>query len=102
MMVKHGVSAFWGYTVKFMFYHQNPPPAPLHQDKLAEAFLRMDIIVDLGILAGKSAGDIYDAVTAYVAQMLPKLSRTSRALLLDNYVHLVCPATTWDSAATVI
>jgi hypothetical protein len=44
MMVKHGVSAFWGYTVKFMFYHQNPPPAPLHQDKLAEAFLRMDII----------------------------------------------------------
>ena len=96
-MVKQGTLAFWGYTVNFVFYRKDPPPPNPATDSLAEVFLKMDSIVDRGILSHKNAVDIYDSVTAYVAAVLPQLKSKplQQAVLLDNYVHLVCPVTIW-------
>jgi hypothetical protein len=96
-MVKQGVRGFWGYTVNFGFYRKATPPANLTEDSSAEIFLRMDCIIDRGILSNKNATEIYDSITDYVAKVYPKLKNKPlhQALLLDNYVHLVCPATTW-------
>lgn len=101
-MVKDGVAAFWGYSVNFVFYHQNTPPNQLDKDSTAEVYFRMDAIIDRGILRGKGAQEIYDSVQRYVAQVYPQLNNAQRAVLLDNFVHLVCPATVWgDPKATI-
>lgn len=99
-MVKQGILAFWGYTVNFGFYRKSTPPPKLTDDGSAEIFLKMDCIIDRGILSNKNANEIYDSITDYVAQVYPKLKNKPlyQALLLDNYVHLVCPATTWGDA----
>jgi hypothetical protein len=96
-MIKDGVVAFWGYTVNFAFYRNRTSPTDLTTDSLAEIYFKMDCIIDRGILSQKPADAIYDSVTAYVAAVLPQLKskKLEQALLLDNYVHLVCPATIW-------
>jgi hypothetical protein len=95
-MVSAGARAFWGYTTNFVFYHRDPVPDDLVADDLAAAFLTMDVIIDRGILVGKTAPEIYQSVTNYVANVLPQLKTTAqRAVFLDNFAHLVCPATTW-------
>jgi hypothetical protein len=100
-MVSHGAQAFWGYNVSFVFVHTDSP-ASLENDSLAEAFLRMDIIIDKGILAGKLGHEIYRSITQYVANVAPQLNAIHRGLLLSNYIHLACPAITWgDQDAAV-
>jgi hypothetical protein len=101
-MVQHGARAFWGYTVNFTFFHSNPPPAQLDQDTTPEPFLKMDCIIDRGILGSITADKIYNSVTQYWAQVYSQLPSYQRAVFLDNYVHLVCPATTWGSVGAVI
>ena len=100
-MVVHGATAFWGYNVSFAFVHQ-APPTTLENDKLAEAFLRMDIIIDRGILAGKNGEEIYRSITQYVANIAPRLRAIHRGLLLSNYIHLACPVITWGDRAAAI
>lgn len=98
-MVRQGALAFWGYTVNFTFYHKSSPPQELVQDKTAEAFLKMDCIIDRGVLSKKTATEIYDSITTYVAQVYSQLNYPlQRAVFLDNYVHLVCPVTVWGDA----
>ncbi len=102
-MVSDGVAAFWGYTVNFTFYHRNPVPHALDSDPTAEMYLRMDAIIDRGILKNMDSQSIYDAVTRYVAKALPKMKNAAqRSVLLDDYVHLVCPATTWGDAQATL
>jgi hypothetical protein len=101
-LTSQGAHAFWGYTVNFTFYHSDPPPQDLSQDKTAEPFLKMDCIIDRGILGRKAANEIYDSITQYVAQIYPQLPSYQRAVFLDNYLHLVCPATNWGSPNAVI
>jgi hypothetical protein len=103
-MIKDGALAFWGYTVNFSFYRTMPPPSDLANDSVAEIYLKMDSIIDRGILGRKDANAIYDSVTAYVATVLPQLKskQFDQAVLLDNYVHLVCPATVWGSATAIL
>ena len=101
-MVKHGVAAFWGYTINFTFWITRPAPEDLSQDWLAEVPLRMDCIIDRGILAGLGAILIYQSVEKYVTKVLPQLGQRQRAVLLDNYLHLACPMVTWgDRVATI-
>ncbi len=94
--VQKGALAFWGYSVNFS--------VPLsRQDTVASgsvgnAFLRMDAIIDRGILDGHNAQEIYDSVVRYFSHVYGQLvSQRSpwAALFLDNFVHLVCPALTW-------
>jgi len=103
-MVESGAVAFWGYTTNFVFFHRNPEPADLATDDLAEIFFRMDAIIDRGVLSGASSDEIHESITDYVAAVLPQLTDSMhRAQLLDNYVHLVCPSTTWgDPAARLV
>jgi hypothetical protein len=103
-MVRQGVRAFWGYTVNFSFYRQSTPPQDLTTDSIAELFLRMDSIIDRGILSQKNAQEIYDSVTTYVATVYPQLKSKPlhQAVLLDNYVHLVCPVTVWGDASATL
>ncbi len=101
-MVADGVSAFWGYTVNFAFRHEGQPPTELSDDTTAAIYLRMDAIIDRGILAGKKSQPIYDSVQSYVARVIPQLTPADRATLLDNYVHLVCPSTTWGSPSVTL
>jgi hypothetical protein len=102
-MVEDGARAFWGYTVNFSFFHRNPPPSALETDKTAEIFFRMDAIVDRGILAGKTATEIYDSLTSYFATVYSKLHDPAhKAVLLDNFVHLVCPVTVWGEGGALL
>jgi hypothetical protein len=101
-MIKYGAAAFWGYTVNFTFFRTDPPPADLSQDNIAEMFLKMDCIIDRGILKGRRAMPIYDSVDKYVAQLVPQLERRYRAMLLDNYLHLACPMVTWGDRTSTI
>lgn len=103
-MVKQGVRAFWGYTVNFVFYRMTNIPSDLLTDTIAEVFLKMDCIIDRGILSNKNATEIYDSVTDYVAKVYPQLKKKPlhQAILFDNYVHLVCPATTWGDAGATL
>ncbi len=100
-IVFHGATAFWGYTVNFAFSHKSNPPS-LEDDDLAEAFLKMDTIIDRGILSGKRSDDIYTSMSKYVAQVAPQLTALDRGLLLDNFNHLACPVVTWGNGAAVI
>jgi hypothetical protein len=101
MIVAHGARAFWGYTTDFAYvgvegakYEEN--------ELIAELFLRMDFVIDRGILAGRSAGVIYQEVARYVIGALPSLSRFERMLMIDNFMHLVCPITTWGDDAAIL
>jgi hypothetical protein len=100
-IVEQGATAFWGYTVSFVFKHDTNPPT-LDSDVLAEAFLKMDTIIDRGILAGKNSQDIYDSIERYVAQVWIGLAPLDRGLLLSNFVHLACPVVDWGDEAAVL
>jgi hypothetical protein len=101
-MIKAGARAFWGYSVDFEFFFQRDPPADLADDATAEVYFRMDVIIDRGVLAGRTAQEIYDSVSRYVAAVVPQLTGAQRVVLLSNYVHLVWPGLNWgDPDATV-
>jgi hypothetical protein len=98
MCVQNGALAFWGYSVDFVF--------PVGSDDAAtRAFLQMDALIDRGILGGRSADEIYDAVTRHFwdvyAQLVDRGSPWA-AELLDDYVHLVCPALSWGSPTATL
>lgn len=102
-MVHGGVRGFWGYTINFAFYHKRPVPKELHTDEVAEAFLKMDLIVDRGILSGKNAHEIYESVTKYVGSVYAQMKDVAaKAVLLDNYLHLVGPGLTWGDPSAVL
>jgi hypothetical protein len=94
-MVAQGALAFWGYTVSFSFFRQDPPPSDMDTDNVAAPFLKMDCLIDRGILGRKTASQIYNAIEEYVADLYPQLEFHQQAILLDNYLHLVCPVTVW-------
>ena len=101
-MVETGARAFWGYSVDFQFFFQQDAPADLADDPTAEAYFRMDVIIDRGVLAGKTAHEIHESVSRYVAAVLPHLEAAQRVVMLSNYVHLVWPGLSWgDPDATV-
>lgn len=101
-MVAAGARAFWGYSVDFQFLFRVDRPADLADDSVAEVYFRMDVIIDRGVLTGKTAREIYNSVTDYVAKVLPQLPPTQQVLLLSNYAHLVWPGLSWgDPDATV-
>jgi hypothetical protein len=101
-MVKQGVLVFWGYTVNFAFFHQSSPPPDLSDDKVAEVFLRMDCIIDRGILSKRTTAEIYESITTYVAQTYPQLQPHQQGVLLDNYVHLVGPMAYYGDANSTL
>lgn len=102
-MVAQEVRAFWGYTINFSFFRKTTPPADLAEDKTAEIFLKMDCIVDRGILSKKPSVEIHNSVASYVASVSPQLKNPlHRAALLDNYLHLVGPFTTWGDAEATL
>jgi hypothetical protein len=74
-MVVAGARAFWGYTTNFTFYHSDPTPGHLVDDNLAAAYLTMDIIIDRGILARKTATDLH---------FTDQLCRSSTATVEDD------------------
>ena len=102
--IRRGARAFWGYDVEFMFWHQDPPPKNLADDRTAAKYLRMDAIIDRGILKGQNATVIYKAITNYFWQVYPQLLQHApgqAGTFFDNFVHLVCPAVNWgDPSAT--
>jgi hypothetical protein len=101
-IVSSGARAFWGYSVDFQFFFRKERPADLADDPVAEVFFRMDVIVDRGMLAGKTAQEIHESVGRYVAAVLPQLDNTQRIVMLSNYVHLVWPGLSWgDPGATI-
>jgi hypothetical protein len=100
-IASEGARAFWGYTVSFAFAHFDKPPS-LEDDALAEVFLKMDMIIDRGILAGRNGTDIYDSIERYVAQVVLSLTALHRGLLLSNFVHLACPVIDWGDETAVV
>jgi hypothetical protein len=99
--IQRGAITFWGYTASFLFAHQASPPS-LEDDSVAEIFLKMDIIIDRGVLAGANGNEIYESITRYVVQLIPSLTAFDRSLLLSNYYNLASPAVTWgDPTATI-
>lgn len=103
--VADGARAFWGYTVSFSFYRQPTPPTELSKDQFAEPFFMLDAIIDVGILNGYDANTIYRQVDREFWKAYGQLlahgdqpSQDSAVVLLDNFVHLVCPARTWGDA----
>jgi len=100
-IIQQGAKAFWGYTVNFVFKH-SAQPTSLDKDNVAEVFIKMDIIIDRGVLAGKNAADIYDSIERYMAKVLLSLPALDRGLLLSNFVHLACPAIDWGDRAAVL
>lgn len=103
-MVSAGVTAFWGYTTKFAFYYLKAVPTDLVSDHLAEPFLKMDILIDQGILSGQTASDTYQSVRSHFQSTYPKLNArgAGRAIFLSNFLHLVCPLTTWGDPEAVL
>lgn len=103
-MVRNGVRAFWGYTAKFRFYYDDPQPHDLTQDSLAHFFIEMDCVIDIEILNGSTADQVYAAVTNYFTTTFNQLSNDphSQSLLLQNYRHLVSPVTNYGDAAQTI
>src|SRR6185436_17044765 len=51
-IVANGAAAYWGYTENFTFFKKRPSPADLKTDTSAEWFLKMDCLIDVGILTG--------------------------------------------------
>ena len=103
-MVRNGVRAFWGYSRKFRFYYDDPPPRNLSDDSLAHFFIQMDCLIDAEILNGSTADQVYAALTAYFTQTFNSLKNDphSQSILLQNYRHLVGPMINYgDSAQTV-
>lgn len=102
--VQKGALAFWGYSVNFSV-PLSPRSSVQNPNDVTNLFLRMDAIIDRGILDGRNAQDIYESVLRYFSTIYPQLlARRSpwAALFLDNFVHLVCPALTWgDPKATL-
>ena len=64
-MVRDGVLAFWGYTRRFLFSHEIPSPNDLSQDTLAGRLIEMDCLIDIGVLDGQTAYEIYQAISDY-------------------------------------
>jgi len=101
--VQKGALAFWGYSVDFsvpILRHSS-----VEDNNVTNAFLRMDAIIDRGILDGREAQDIYDSVVRHFSNVYTQLAAQGSpwtGLFLDNFVHLVCPALTWgDPKATL-
>jgi hypothetical protein len=99
-IVQNGGIAFWGYTVSFVMSHMSTPRS-LEEDTVAEVFLRMDVIIDRGVLSGKNGKEIYDSIENYMAYMLPRLTSLDRGLLISNFVHLACPVINWGDEAAI-
>jgi hypothetical protein len=101
-MVRSGAIAFWGYNAVFGIVFTQPHPENLLDDEIAGIFLEMDCLIDIGILSGQTATEIYHNISQHVIGSLSKLDENSRPQLIDNYVNLMCPAKTWgDSTATL-
>jgi hypothetical protein len=101
VMIKFGVTSFWGYTSIFSFPRRAEFGSP-ENDFVAEPFFEMDAIIDRGILKGDSAQVIYGDVSTYVAQTLPSLSHDDRVIFLDNYMIIVCPVHDWGDSFAVL
>jgi hypothetical protein len=65
----------------------------------------MDALIDRGVIGGRSADEIYNAVTRHFwdvyAQLIDR-GDPMAAELLDDYVHLVCPVLSWGDPAAVL
>lgn len=96
-LVAQGAIAFWGYNEDFRFLRKKPSPADLHTDSSAEWGLTMDCLIDIGILQGLAADDVYEQVWNYVEQETAGLGpfEMKRVIMHHNRRHLVCPATYW-------
>jgi hypothetical protein len=96
-IVARGAAAYWGYTESFRFFKKEPSPADLETDTSAAWFLTMDCLIDIGILSGQTADEIYRTVSEYVIEQSSQLGafNLKRATLDHNFRHLVCPATYW-------
>ncbi len=102
-MIRDGVRAFWGYTGEFAFYHEDPPPRDLSKDKWAAALIKMDCLIDIGVLDGHTAEEIYESISDYFEDLYAQLDgEVDQELLLRNYECLVGPLTQYgDVGATV-
>jgi len=103
-MVRDGVRAFWGYTAKFRFFFDNPAMRDLSEDYIAGVFIEMDCLIDVQILNGSNAEEIYKALSEYFKDAFYKLKNdpASQALLLHNYRHLVGPLTSYGDPAQTL
>ncbi|MDQ3696041.1 MAG: hypothetical protein M3464_20850 [Chloroflexota bacterium] len=109
LFVANGALAFWGYSVDFTFYCQRAPPADLSTDTFAKPFFLLDAIIDVGILNGYDANAIQRQLDKEFWKAYARLlsssssqSQLSAIALLDNFVHLVCPARSWGNAAATL
>jgi hypothetical protein len=102
-MVRDGVLAFWGYTRRFLFSHEIPSPNDLSQDTLAGRLIEMDCLIDIGVLDGQTAYEIYQAISDYYDAIYDQLDGDpDQELLLNNYECLVGPLVDYgDSVATI-
>ena len=97
-MVKQGVLAFWGYATDFEIRRgEEYTGTDEYNDPTAEIFMRMDIIIDIGILSGKTAHQIYTEIEEYVLLVIPQIKEHLRRPLLNNFYHIVCPLTNWGN-----
>lgn len=106
-LVQRGAAAFWGYTIDFKFYHQQPSAIPMHSDIYAKPFFQLDAVIDIGILNGYDSTKILDHMEAeflkaYRLLIADPRGSASASALLDNFIHLVSPGRIWgDPAATL-
>ncbi len=102
-MIRDGVRAFWGYTRGFHFGHENPPPKDRSSDTYAEVCLKMDCLIDEGVLHGDNGYTIYETVTEYFDNAYAELDGDFRQpWLLHNYECLVGPLGSYgDQTATI-
>lgn len=103
-IVANGAAAYWGYTESFRFIKKSPSPADLETDTSAAWFLEMDCLIDVGILRGLKADEIYKSVSDYVSRANSSFGPfdLKRATLDHNYRHLVCPATYWGERSITL
>lgn len=103
-IVANGAAAYWGYTESFRFFKKLPSPSDLETDTSAAWFLEMDCLIDVGILRGLKADEIYKSVSDYVSNANSSFGPfdLKRATLDHNFRHLVCPATYWGERTVTL
>ena len=102
-MIRDGVRAFWGYTRRFLFSHEIPSPKDLSQDTLAERLIEMDCLIDVGVLDGLTADEIYEAISDYYDAIYAQLDGDpDQELLVRNYECLVGPLVDYGASGATI